>query len=116
MQKIKLLLYTGLTLLTIGIILRFSMGPGLIPSILIYSGVALKVSYLLYIIFKGRFKPGIEILFLLVGLSLVFSGSRLRGFDVNPYLITSMIVTGATLKLLFIIFLFRKLKQRSNKS
>ncbi len=116
MQKIKLLLYTGLTLLTIGIVLRITIGAGLIPSILIYSGVALKVSYLLYIIFKGRFKPGLEILFLLVGLSLVFSGSRLRGFDVNPYLITSMIIAGATLKLLFIILLFRKLKRRSNKS
>lgn len=116
MQKIKLLLYTGLTLLTIGIVLRFVIGAGLIPSILIYAGIALKVSYILYIIFKRRFKPGVEMLFLLVGLSLVFSGSRLRGLEVNPYLITSMIVAGATLKLLFIIFLFRKLKKRSNQS
>lgn len=112
MQKLKLLLYIGLVLLITGIIVRVTNGPGLWSNILIYSGIALKVSYLLTIIFKGRFKPGIEILFLLVGLSLVIGGGRLRAFDFHPYFITTMISLGVIFKMLFIVFLFRKLRKK----
>ncbi|MGQ1946932.1 hypothetical protein ACT3CD_07530 [Geofilum sp. OHC36d9] len=112
MKKLKLLLYTGLVLLITGIIIRVTNGPGLLSNILIYSGITLKVSYLLTIIFKGWFKPGIELLFLLVGLSLVIGGGRLRVFDYHPYLITTMISLGVIFKMLFIVFLFRKLRRK----
>ena len=95
-----------------GIFIRVTNGTGLWSYILIYSGVTLKVSYLLTIIFKGRFKPALEILFLLVGLSLVIGGGRLRAFDFHPYFITAIISLGVIFKMLFVVFLFRKLRKR----
>ncbi len=97
----KQILFIGIGLLILGIVLRKLSGYPTAGLLLILSGVALKTFYIIRAARSGLYRPGRELWFLLLGLSLFLGGLYLRGSDFffDP---VYLIVLGLTLKILFI--------------
>lgn len=70
---------------------------------LIITGVTLKAIYILLKVKSGEYKPGKELIFLVVGLLLFFMGLHLRNINQNLIRPIYLIVFGITLKIIFII-------------
>jgi len=111
-MKSKWPLFTGIILLTTGIVLRKATDlatPGLA---LIIVGALFKVFYIIDKTRRGEYKPGYEILFLIIGLSMFLTGIYLRanGAPFNPVF---LIAPGIALKVLFVVmFIVKSRKTR----
>ena len=99
----KLLLFSGIVLLAIGIVLRKMTELEIIGLILIIIGVTCKSTYIVLKARTGEYKPGKELLALAIGLSLFFTGLYLRGSDQFPINPIVLIVSGICLKIFFIV-------------
>lgn len=99
----KTLLFTGIILLIIGILLRKMTELEIIGLILIIIGVTLKSSYIVLKARTGEYKPGKELFALGFGLLLFFTGLYLRGGDQNFINPIFLIITGISLKIVFIV-------------
>jgi len=113
-MKSKWTLFTGIILLTAGIILRRTTDLGTEGLVLIVTGVLFKIYYIIEKARSGEYRPGLELLFLLVGLIMFFSGLYLRYHEsfFNPLW---LIIPGISLKIVFIILFIRKIR-KSRKS
>ena len=112
-MKSKLLLFTGIIFLVVGILLKKITEMASFGLLLIIIGASFKLLYILLKIKSGAYRPGKELLFLILGLLLFFSGLYLRGQDesfINP---VYLMVLGITLKFIFIIKFIQIIK--SNK-
>ena len=99
----KGLLFAGIILLMVGIILRKSTQMETLGLTLIIIGVSFKSIYILSKVRSGEYKPGKELIFLVVGLLLFFTGLYLRNIDQTFIKPIFLIISGITLKLIFII-------------
>lgn len=99
----KILLFSGVVLLVIGILLRKMTELEIIGLILIIIGVTCKSTYIVWKARTGEYKPGKELFALALGLSLFFTGLYLRGSEQNLINPIYLIVLGITLKLIFVI-------------
>jgi len=108
----KSLLFIGIILLLIGIIIKKSTEWNIIGLIIILSGVTFKCIYIIGKIRNGEYKPGPELLFLLIGLILFLGGIYMRNNDIELMSVPSIfyIITGLSLKIVFIILFIKKLK------
>jgi hypothetical protein len=108
-MKIKWMLFTGIALLTLGIVLKKTSDLGLISTLLIIIGALFKVVYLIAKVRRGEYKPGVELLFLILGLLLLYFGVYLRSHEssINP---SYFIGTGITFKVIFIFLAIRKIR------
>ena len=108
-------LFTGIALLTIGIFLRILVDPTWPSYIFIALGVCFKVFYIAALYKTGNYKPGLEMLALIVGLTLFSIGLILKysTSDINPYL---FIAPGIMFKLTFIILFIAKLRKQSGEA
>jgi 1,4-dihydroxy-2-naphthoate octaprenyltransferase len=109
-MKSKWTLFAGILLLILGIILRKTTGLGTEGLILIIIGVAFKTYYIVSKARSGEYKPGYELIFLFVGLSMFMSGQYIRSHEpsFSPAL---LIVPGILLKVLFIILFIIKVRK-----
>ena len=101
--KLKTLLFIGIILLVVGILLKKIFLMDVLGLILIITGVTFKAIYILAKVKSGEYKPGKELVFLVVGLLFFFTGLYLqKGGEsfINPIY---LIVLGLTLKVIFII-------------
>lgn len=98
----KLILFSGIAMLIIGILLRKLSEYPSTGLLMILIGVGLKTYYIIKAIRSGLYQPGKEIWFLFIGLTLFLGGLYLRGkeFVLDS---TYLIVLGLGLKVLFII-------------
>ena len=99
----KLLLFTGIILLVIGILIRKMTELEIFGLLLIIIGVTCKSTYIVMKARTGEYKPGKELFALALGLLLFFIGLYLRGSEqtlINP---TYLIISGITLKIVFIV-------------
>lgn len=103
-------LFLGILLLTAGIIFRTTTDYSFLGLTLIKTGVAFKAYYIIDKIFKGEYKVGLEMLCLLFGLILFFTGLYFKktGADFNPYF---LMAPGIGLKVVFIGIFIRKTKK-----
>lgn len=103
-------LYIGLVLLFIGILLRAFTENAILAIILILLGVSSKVYYLIGRVNKGKYKPGWELLILIIGLFLFFLGIYIKSnqFLFNPHF---LIIPGVFLKVLFIVIFIKKVSR-----
>ena len=99
----KLLLFSGIVLLAIGIVLRKMTELEIIGLILIIIGVTCKSTYIVLKARTGEYKPGKELFALALGLSLFFTGLYLRGSEQNLINPLYLIISGITLKIVFIV-------------
>ena len=98
----KIVLFSGIGLLIVGILLRKLSEYPLFGLTLILAGVGLKMYYIIQAIRSGLYEPGKEMWLLIVGLSLFLTGLYFRGkdFAVSP---VYLIAIGIGLKILFIV-------------
>lgn len=110
MRKYRWLLYTGLAFILSGILAQILSFNAPIPGILISIGGIIKITFLTLIIRQAGISPGYEMLYLLFGLTFIILGAHLRGSDIHlAYAMTSTIL-GASLKLLFLFILIKKIR------
>ena len=102
-MKSKGLLFTGIILLVIGILLRKMTQLEITGLILIIIGVACKTFYIISKARSGEYKPGKELIFLIVGLSLFFTGLYLRNSEHTLFNPIYLIVFGISLKVVFVV-------------
>ena len=112
-MKLKPILFSGILLLTTGIILRMFTDVGFVAILLIILGVLLKTIYIISKVRSGEYQPGYELIILFVGLTLFFSGLYFRMHNPSfPFVF--LIASGLILKAVYIIIFIAKVKQ-SNK-
>lgn len=113
----KLLLFSGIVLLVIGIVLRKMTQLEVFGLSLIIIGVTCKSIYIINKARTGEYKPGKELFALALGLLLFFTGLYLRGSEQNFINPLYLIISGITLKIVFIvrfIQITRKVRITSN--
>lgn len=110
-MKNKWPLYTGIVLLTLGIVLKKTSNFDPWSLIILLSGVAFKVAYIISKILKREYKPGFEMFFLFIGLILFMGGIYLhkQGLLENP---TIMKFVGISFKVFFIIIFIKKTREK----
>jgi len=110
----KWIIFTGILLLTAGIALKITNNATALPLILILTGVAFKVAYIIIKIITKEYQPGYEFIFLGVGLALFLSGIFLHKAALieNPTLLK---ISGISLKVIFILLFIRKSKTQSKQ-
>ena len=109
-MKTKWPLYFGIVLLTLGIVLK-SMGKfNPYALIILLSGVAFKVGYIISKIRSGEYKPGKEVILLMVGLTFFLTGIY---FKANPIELhhTFLIAPGIVLKASFVLIFILKIRK-----
>ena len=102
-MKSKGLLFIGIILLVFGIVLKKSTQMDALGLASIITGVTLKSIYILSKVRSGEYKPGKEVIFLIVGLILFFTGLYLRNINQTHIKPIYLIICGITFKLIFII-------------
>jgi hypothetical protein len=111
LMKQKWPIFAGILLLTLGIIFRFmQFDSGLYVPFFAVGGV-LKLLYLVKIIAQGKYRPGLEMGLLILGLILFFLSLVLKNNYNSDYYIY-FLVPGITLKILFIVLFIYKLQNR----
>jgi hypothetical protein len=113
-MKLKGILFAGIILLVTGIILRKASQLDLIGLVLIIVGVTMKISYIVIKAKRGEYQPGKELILLVAGLVLFFTGLYLRNSDPSLAAAIYLIVLGITLKLGFIIGFIRNVRSNNN--
>lgn len=113
----KSLLFIGIFLLIIGILIRKLTDFESIGLVLIIAGVACKTIYILGKMKTGEYIPGRELYFLFVGLILFLGGIYMRKTHLELFIpALAFIITGLSLKIIFIIWFIKKLKDARLKS
>jgi hypothetical protein len=110
-MRSKWTLFTGIFLLIAGIVIRKTTGFAIEGLVMIIVGVMLKTFYIISKARSGEYKPGKELLYLFAGLGLFLGGLYLRssaGFTYAPV----MIITGITLKIIFIMLFILKTRKK----
>lgn len=110
-MKSKWPLYTGIGLLTLGIVLKTSTSFNPWSLIILLTGVAFKLAYIISKIIKKEYKPSFEIAFLIIGLTLFMGGVILHknGLIENP---AALKIIGISLKVIFIIIFIKKTRKQ----
>lgn len=107
----KSLLFIGIFLLVIGILIRKLTDFESVGLVLILIGVACKTIYIIGKIKTGEYKPGRELYFLFIGLILFLGGIYMRKENVEFFIPAIIfIITGLSLKIIFIVLFIKKLK------
>lgn len=102
-MKSKVLLFIGIILLVAGIILKKITQMDILGLASIITGVIFKSIYILVKVKSGEYKPGKELIFLVVGLLFLFTGLYLQRIDQALIKPIYLIVFGISLKITFII-------------
>lgn len=103
------LLFSGLGILTLGLVLNFTSEKSW-PVALIITGVGLKIIYIIVKMIKSRYRPAGEVVFLVTGLLLFFTGLYLAPHaNAGIFSISTLLkITGIALKLVFVVLFIRK--------
>jgi len=112
-MKNKWPLFLGIVLLTLGIVLGKTSNIEHLPLALILCGVAFKIYYIAQKIRSREYRPGFEVLLLIVGLILFMGGIMLKknGIIENA---SALKIVGISLKVSFIVMFI--IKTRSNRN
>ena len=112
-MKQKWPLFIGILLLIIGIVVRKAFNISTGGLILIITGVLFKTYYIINKIVIGEYKPGFEVFFLVIGLTIFFLRNYLH-LQINAIPTGAFMGIGITLKIIFIVLFIKKSKaQRS---
>ena len=108
-MKSKWILFAGITLLTLGIVLKQFNEIGIEPILLISVGVLFKIYYIIQKARSGEYKPGVELVFLGIGLLLFLVGTYIKNHEptFNP---AFLIVPGILFKITFIVMVIINIK------
>jgi len=108
-MKLKWALFSGIFLLTTGVLLRMFTELRFVAILLIIVGVLFKTFYIISKARRGEYQPGYELLFLFVGLTFFFSGLYFRVHK-PTYPFVFLMVSGLILKIVYIILFIVKVR------
>lgn len=111
MKDGKLLLYLGLSCIWTGVMLRIASVDYRFPMWFFIVGGLMKFVYLYMAYRKGRYKPGVELLFLAAGLLILALGINLRISNPESVFGPALVAKAIVLKAIFIFLVIRKLRQ-----
>ena len=114
-MKSKWTLFTGILLLTVGIVLKNVTDFSLMPILLIIIGVLFKAYYIISKVRSGEYIPGYELILFFIGLFLFLSGLYLRSHDPSVWA-SLFIIFGITLKVTFIFLFILKVRSSGKTS
>jgi len=108
-MKNKWPLFTGLTLLTVGIIFKIILDNVAFPVFLIATGILFKVYFIFNKIKTEKYQPGYELILLILGLGFFFSGIHLKNtvYFIEPVYLK---IVGILFKVIFLVLFIRKTK------
>lgn len=109
-MKSKGLLFAGIVLLVIGILFRKVLYFEITGLVLILTGVTMKTIYIINKARSGEYKPGSELIYLFLGLTIFLSGLYLKSIQYNPINPGILIGTGIVLKVIFIFLFIKKVR------
>lgn len=112
-MKNKWPLFLGIVLLTLGIVLGKTSNIEHLSLFLILSGVTFKVFYIAQKIRSREYRPGFEVLLLIVGLILFMGGIMLKKNGIIEDA-SALKIVGISLKVSFIVMFI--IKTRSNRN
>jgi len=112
-MKQKWPLFAGIILLITGIVLRKALDFGSEGLILIITGVLLKSYYIVNKAIIGEYKPGYELIFLVVGLTVFLSRNYLH-LQINAIPTGLFMGVGISLKIVFIVLFIKKTRAQNN--
>lgn len=109
-MKTKWALYLGITLLTLGIVLKSTGKFDPYALIILLTGVAFKIGYIVQKIISREYKPGMEVILLMAGLTLFLTGVYLKA---NPKELhhAFLMAPGIALKVSFILIFIVKMRK-----
>lgn len=108
-MNLKWVLFSGILLLTMGVILRILTEQRFVAILLIITGVLFKTFYIISKVRSGEYQVGYELVFLFLGLTLFFSGLYFRVHRPDyPFLF--LMVSGLILKIVYIILFIVKVR------
>jgi uncharacterized membrane protein len=113
--KSKVFLFIGIILLVVGIILINKVEMDMLGLVAIVTGVTIKIIYIFAKVKSGEYKPGKELMLLVIGLLLFLTGLYLQGINQTLIKPIYLITFGIILKILFIIK-FIQIVQSKKKS
>jgi hypothetical protein len=113
--KSKAFLFIGIILLVVGIILINKVEMDMLGLVAIVTGVTIKIIYIFAKVKSGEYKPGKELMLLVIGLLLFLTGLYLQGINQTLIKPIYLITFGIILKILFIIK-FIQIVQSKKKS
>ena len=108
-MKSKWILFIGIALLTLGILLKKFSDLSIESLLLIAVGVLFKIYYIIQKARHNEYKPGYELLFLIVGLLLFAAGTYLKTHE-SPVSPSFLIIPGILFKITFIILVIINIK------
>ncbi len=108
-MKNKWPLFAGLTLLTVGIILKIILDNVAFPVFLIVTGISFKVYFVFDTIKTKKYQPGYELILLILGLGLFFAGIHLKNpvYFIEPGYLK---IAGILFKTAFVFLFIQKAK------
>jgi len=114
----KSILFIGIVFLVIGILIRKLTDLNAIGLILILAGVTFKSIYIVGKMKSGEYKPGREFFLLGIGLLLFLGGIYIKNNNLELLSIPAVfyIITGLSLKIVFIILFVKKLKETKHET
>lgn len=108
-MNLKWVLFSGILLLTMGVVLRMFTEQRSVAILLIITGVLFKTFYIISKARSGEYQVGYELVFLFLGLTLFFSGLYFRVHRPDyPFLF--LMVSGLILKIVYIILFIVKVR------
>lgn len=113
-MKQKWTLFAGIALLIAGIIIRKTTGLAIEGLVMIIVGVLFKTYYIISKTRSGEYQPGFELAFLFVGLGMFLTGLYIRSPE-PPFNPLWLIISGISLKVLFIIFFIIKINAKTKE-
>ncbi len=116
MRKYIWLLYTGLAFTISGILAHVLSVESPLPGILISIGGVIKIVFLTLTLRQAKVRPGYEMLFLLFGLGFIILGAQLRNNEAPLALAITATIFGASMKVLFLLVIIKKLRTARVKS
>ena len=109
------ILFIGIILLLIGILIRKLTQMETLGLVLIITGVCCKAIYIINKARNGEYKPGKELVLLVVGLLLFFTGLYYRGTELSFINPIYLMMVGIAFKIFFILQFIRKIRAGKNK-
>ena len=108
-MRSKWILFTGIILLSLGILLKKFSDINITAVVLIVAGVLFKIYYIIQKARHGEYKPSYELLFLTVGLLLFATGTYLKTHE-PPFNPSFLIIPGILFKITFIVLVIINIK------
>jgi peptidoglycan/LPS O-acetylase OafA/YrhL len=116
MKRGMLLLYLGLLCICAGVVLCFTVVDDSYPLWLFIVGGVMKFVYLYLAYRKGRYKPGVELLFLIAGMFILALGISIRTSNPESVFGPALVAKAIVLKAVFVCMVVRKMRQHRLKS